>query len=116
MSRVVWFMPLLALGTGCVSVAGKGTIVPPTGIYSHFRAPLTITGASFPCENLKKGESSSGVYVKEWVYTGIDAGVCEMALEDAIRNGQLTKVHFADYEQHSLLGFVTWFSVTAYGE
>jgi len=56
------------------------------------------------------------VYVKEWVYSGVSANVCNMAMRDAIENGNLKKVYFADYEQHSFLGFVTLFTVTAYGE
>ena len=50
------------------------------------------------------------------MYTGISADVCDMALREAIEDGNLKKVYFADYEQQTFLGFVTFFSVTAYGE
>ena len=101
---------------GCVSVKGDRTLVPPSGIYAHFRAPLSVNRAPVPCDGLKSGTSSVSVYIKEWVYSGISAEVCDMALRGAIANGELKKVYFADYEQKTFLGFVTVFTVTAYGE
>ena len=101
---------------GCVSVKGDRTLVPPSGLYAHFRAPLSVNRVPVPCENLKSGTGSSSVYLNEWVYTGLNADICNMALRDAIENGNLKKVYFADYEQHTFLGFVTFFEVTAYGE
>ena len=101
---------------GCVSVKGDRTLVPPSGLYAHFRAPLSVNRVPVPCDNLKSGTGSSSVYLKEWVYTGISADICNMALRDAIEDGNLKKVYFADYEQHTFLGFVTLFKVTAYGE
>ena len=113
----VWLAVAALLGAcGCVSVKGDKTLVPPTGLYAHFRAPLAVSRESVPCANLKSGTGSKAVYVKEWVYTGLSAEVCNMALRDAIEDGKLTKVYFADYEQQTFLGFVTLFKVTAYGE
>ena len=101
---------------GCVSVKGDKTLVPPTGLYAHFRAPLSVNRESVPCDNLKTGTGSRAVYLKEWVYTGLSADICDMALREAIEDGQLKKVYFADYEQETFLGVVTLFKVTAYGE
>ena len=101
---------------GCVSVDADRTLVPPTGLYAHFRAPLSVNREPVPCKNLKSGTGSSSVYVKEWVYSGLSADVCDMALREAIENGKLKKVYFADYEQHTFLGFITLFKVTSYGE
>ena len=106
----------LAAMAGCVSVKGEKTLVPPSGLFSHFRAPLAANVAPVPCTNLKVGKGDISVYVKDWVYSGIGADVCNMALQNAIQNGGLKKVYFADYEQTSYLGFVTLFTVTAYGE
>ena len=50
------------------------------------------------------------------MYTGLSTDICDMALRGAIANGELKKVYFADYEQKTFLGFVTVFTVTAYGE
>ena len=107
---------MLLATCGCVSVKGDKTLVPPTGLYAHFRAPLAVNRESVPCDNLKSGTGSSSVYLKEWVYTGLSADICDMALRKAIDNGKLTKVYFADYEQHTFFGFVSLFKVTAYGE
>lgn len=107
---------LLLAACGCVSVKGDRTLVPPSGLYAHFRAPLSAIRESVPCDNLKTGTGSSAIYLKEWVYTGISADICNMALRDAIEDGNLKKVYYADYEQHTFLGFVTLFKVTAYGE
>ena len=106
----------LLAACGCVSVKGDKTLVPPTGLYAHFRAPITVNRESVPCENLKSGTGSRTVYLKEWVYTGLSADICDMALREAIEDGKLQKVYFADYEQQTFLGFVTLFKVTAYGE
>ena len=107
---------MLLAACGCVSVKGDKTLVPPTGLYAHFRAPLSVNREPVPCENLKSGTGSSSVYLNEWVYTGLSADVCDMALQDAIEDGKLKKVYFADYEQHTFLGFITFFEVAAYGE
>ena len=106
----------LLAACGCVSVKGEKTLVPPTGLYAHFRAPITVNREPVPCENLKSGTGSSAVYLKEWVYTGLSADICDMALREAVEDGKLKKVYFADYEQQTFLGFVTLFKVTAYGE
>ena len=109
-------LPALAALCGCVSVKNENALVPPTGLYSHFRAPLTINRGAVPCANLKSGVSSRAVYVKDWVYSGLSVEVCDMALREACEAGGLRKLHYADYEQQSFFGFVTVFSVTAYGE
>jgi len=115
--KIAWIAVLGLVATcGCVSVKGDRTLVPPTGLYAHFRAPLSVNRAPVPCANLKSGTGSKSVYVKEWVYTGLSAEVCDMALREAIADGNLKKVCFADYEQETFLGFVTLFKVTAYGE
>lgn len=114
---VRWFvLPALAALCGCVSVKHENALVPPTGLYSHFRAPLTVNRHAVPCANLKSGKASHAVYVKDWVYTGLSAEVCDMALHEACVAGGIKKLHYADYEQQSFFGFVTLFSVTAYGE
>ena len=40
---------------GCVSVKGDRTLVPPSGLYAHFRAPLSVNRVPVPCDNLKSG-------------------------------------------------------------
>lgn len=111
------FVPLVGLLVGgCVSVSGDKAFVPPSGLYADFQAPLTVSSTAFPCDHLKSGKGARAFYLKEWVWSGASGGACNMALEEAIRNGGLKKVYFADYSQYSLFGFVTFFTVTAYGE
>ena len=115
--KCAWLVVAALLAAcGCVSVKGDKTLVPPTGLYAHFRAPITVNRESVPCTNLKRGTGSSAVYPKEGIYTGLSADFCDMALRDAIDDGKLTRVYFADYEQETFLGFITRFKVTAYGE
>ena len=114
--RFSWIAAAALLAAcGCVSVKGDKTLVPPTGLYAHFRAPLSVNRESVPCDNLKCGTGSQAVYVKDWVYTGLSAEVCDMALREAIEDGNIEKVYFADYEQETLRGFDTLFKVTEYG-
>ena len=108
----------LLAACGCVSVKGDRTLVPPTGLYAHFRAPLSVNRVSVPCENLKTGKASENLYIWAWplVFFPFNASFCDMALQSAIEDGGLTKVYFADYHQDSFFGLVTRFTVTAYGE
>ena len=100
---------------GCVSVENAKGIVPPSGVVSDFSAPIVMPRESFSTENLKVGKSSGSVYVKEWVFSGISADVCDMTLKEAMEEGGITHLMFADYHQYSFFGFVTVFTVTAYG-
>lgn len=69
--------------TGCVSVKHEKCLVPPVGLYTHFRAPLTLPRGPVPCANLKTGTGERSYYVKEWVYSGVSAELCEMTLREA---------------------------------
>lgn len=112
-------LPLLvavALAAGCVAVRNENNLVPPRGLASNFRAPLVLPKETVPCTNLKVGTGSRSVFVKDWLYTGIGADVTDMALTDAVRTAGIHRLIYADYEQYSILGFVTVFTVTAYGE
>ena len=119
MRRLLLCAPLLAaLCCGCVSVSSKETVVPPSGLFADFSAPLTPITEPVPCENLKTGTATENLYFWAWplVYVPFDATFCEMALQTAIENGGLTKVYFADYHQNSFFGLLTEFTVTVYGE
>ena len=101
---------------GCVSVKNDRAIVPPPAVISFIKAPLTVPSTSVSCENMKRGEAADSIYVWEYLYTGITVSAWSSTLEKAMRNGGLTKLHYADYTMESYLGYVTIFSVTAYGE
>lgn len=116
MKRLLPVLPLAAALCGCVSVKSDHGLVPPSGLVADFRAPLVVPRGPVPCENLKVGKGSSSVYVKEWLYTGASVDVTDMLLDKAMRDAGIRRLCFADYEQYSILGFVTVFTVTAYGE
>lgn len=109
-------LPLAAALCGCVSVKSDHGLVPPSGMITDFRAPLVVPRGPVPCEKLKVGKGNCSVYVKDWIYSGLDVDVTDMALERAVADGGIRHLYFADYEQYSVLGFVTVFNVTAYGE
>ncbi len=118
MHRILLCAPLLAvLCCGCVSVSSKETVVPPPGLFADFSAPLTTIAEPVPCTELKTGTASNNLYVWAWpLLPVLHVSFCDMTLQDAIENGGLTKVYFADYHQDSFFGLVTRFTVTAYGE
>lgn len=104
----------IALG-GCVSVRNDSSLVPPTALCTNFRAPITMPQGSVDLVGLKVGESGGAWHLKEWVFSGVSAGSCDMLLKEAAENGGISEILFADYEQVSYLGFVTSFKVTVYG-
>lgn len=116
MSRCIAIVLSVFALAGCVSVKNANGLVPPSGLVSDFTAPLLTPSEPVTCQNLKVGKGKCSYYVKDWLYTGLGADVCDMALKDAIADGGIKKLCFADYRQYSVLGFVTVFTVTAYGE
>lgn len=116
MRKLLPVLAVLALVAGCVSVKNENNLVPPSGLVSDFRAPLVLPKEPISCTNLKVGTGSRSVFVKDWLYTGIGADVTDMALTEAVQSAHIQRLLYADYEQYSILGFVTVFTVTAYGE
>ena len=106
----------LALATGCVTVKNDAGLQPPSALCSNLRATVGCPKGPVCCPCPKQGKTDATVRLKEWVFTGISADVVDMALQEAVRDGKLKKVAYADYDQVSILGFVTVFSLTAYGE
>ena len=116
MRLVLLFAVLAALFGGCVSVKNDRAIVPPPALISEVTAPLTIPVESTSCVNLKKGTASGSLYIYEYLFTGISATVWTSTLERAMHKGGLKKLHYAEYHMTSILGYITTFTVTAYGE
>ena len=106
----------VALITGCVSVKNQNGLTPPSALCSKIRGTIGVPRESVPVEHLKFARTSASFHLHEWVFSGVSAGLIDMALQNALSTGELKKVYYADYEQVSILGFVTVFNVTAYGE
>lgn len=107
---------VLASAAGCVSVKNAAGLQPPAALCSNLRATVGCPKGPIGCPCPKQGSTDATVQLKEWVFTGISADIVNMALQEAVRDGKLKKVAYADYDQVSYLGFVTLFRLTAYGE
>ena len=105
-----------ALLTGCVSVKTQNGFTLPSALCSNIKGTIGVPKDPVPVGNLKTARTSASLHLHEWVFSGASAGLIDMALQNALSNCELKKVHYADYEQASILGFVTVFNVTAYGE
>ena len=116
MSRFLLCIVIAISFCGCVSVRNERSIVPPPALISVVRAPLTTPTESVDCGSLKCGVAADAFYIWEYLFTGIDATVWTATLDKAMQSGKLSKLHYADYEMTSVLGYITVFTVTAYGE
>ena len=105
-----------ALLAGCVSVENQNGLTPPSALCSKVKGTIGVPKDPVPVGGLKTARTSASLHLHEWVFSGASAGLIDMALQNALSNGELKKVYYADYEQVSILGFVTVFNVTAYGE
>ena len=105
-----------AMLTGCVVVDNRGGLIPPSALCSAIKGTVGVPSEPVPVGSLKSARTNVAVHLQEWAVTGASAGLIDMALQSALSNGGLKKVYYADYEQISILGFVTVFNVTAYGE
>lgn len=115
MIRTCVILALASALAGCVGVQSETTLVPPPALCSHFRAPITMPHTTVDLVGLKVGESGGAWYFKEWFFSGLSGGDCDMLLKEAAEKGGIKEILFADYEQTSYLGFLTRFKVTAYG-
>lgn len=93
----------LAAMTGCVSAP----FVPPMGLVSEVKAPLSTDG------NWKAGLKSGKASVKcvLGLYAWGDASITEAA-----RNGGLSRVDYVDYEYTNVIGIWQRATVVVYGE
>ena len=105
-----------AMLTGCVSVKNQNGLTPPAALCSKIKGTIGVPKGSVPVGNLKSARTSASLHLHEWVFSGASAGLIDMSLRNVLSNGELKKIYYADYEQVSILGFVTVFNVTAYGE
>ena len=105
-----------AILAGCVSVDNRDGLNPPVALCSNIRGTIGVPKGSVPVAGPKVARTDATIHFKEWIFTGLSAGIIDMALENAVANSGLKKVYYADYEQTSYLGFVTVFNIVAYGE
>ncbi len=104
---------LVLLVSGCV--AYRTPVRPPSGgLFTRYKAPLTTQyNQTAVCE---KSGSTSSLYVRDIIVTGLDIGWGKADIATAARNGGLQTVKYADYEILAVLGAFGRFTVTVYGE
>ena len=119
-NKTVWRRLLPAAAavalSGCVSVRNADGLVPPPALCSSVTGTVGVPRGPVEMDKLKEGRTSVAVHLHEWFFTGASASLLEMSLREAARKGGLKEVRYADYEQLSILGFVTIFSLVAYGD
>ena len=101
----------LVVFTGCVSP--RAEFAPPQGILiTNYKAPLLINYDKTPIVD-QRG-SASAQYFHDPILTGLNFSWDDCSIEQASRNGQITKVGTADYEFLSILGIYAKTTVHVY--
>jgi len=96
----------------------KVPVAPPPGfIFSSYKAPLMTDMEQTPASTMKTGKATTQFM---WIlYPTISFAYDDASIEQAAKNGGITKIHYADYEvtQVNVLLFAyTKFTTIVYGE
>ena len=93
----------------------RAPFLPPNGvIYTNVKAPLSTNYKNTPVSG-KRGEASS-FYLADPFFTGLSFAWKNCDIQTAAENGNIGKVHYADYTAMKFLGIVGKTTVTVYGE
>ncbi len=92
-----------ALVSGCAGYMPKGALL------TDLSLPVTVADASAKVDTLKVGKSQC-----KDVLALIAQGDASIAV--AMKNGNITKVHFVDWKANNILGLVGTYECTVYGE
>lgn len=115
---MVSLLMILALPTGCGSI--KAPVIVPQGfIYQHTLAPLTVNYHATKARPVKSSSATAG-----FILIPINLLVCppsfsymtDKTLHQALQDGGIKTLSYADYESFSILGIYRQFTVYAYGE
>lgn len=99
---------LLAACALAATLAGCATATSPVSglIYSNVTGPIGVTGSSD--KPTKVGRSSARSFFGLYA-TG------NASIEEAARNGGITKIHHVDHETQIILGVIADFTTVVYG-
>ena len=92
-----------ALASGCAGYMPKGALL------TDLTLPVTVADASAKVDTLKVGKSQC-----KDVLALIAQGDASIAA--AMKNGNITNVHFVDWKANNILGLVGTYECTVYGE
>lgn len=111
---------MAAMATGC-ALNYQSPVKPPLGgLFTSVSAPLEIdleaTSATKIADGtrLKEGKSQMSFIQVPFLYVNFTWG--EGALQEATDDGNITKVHYADYHFFNVLGIYSSYQVVARGE
>ncbi|MBE6400460.1 MAG: TRL-like protein family [Verrucomicrobia bacterium] len=92
-----------AIASGCASYTPKGALL------TDISLPIALADANAKVDALKVGKSQC-----KDVLALIAQGDASIAA--AMKNGNITKVHFVDWKANNILGLVGTYECTVYGE
>ena len=92
-----------ALASGCAGYMPRGSLLTDVSL------PVAVADASAKVDSLKVGKSQC-----KDVLSLIAQGDASIAA--AMKNGNITKVHFIDWKANNILGLIGTYECTVYGE
>lgn len=99
---------LLAVSTLAIALSGCAVANAPVNglLYSHVTGPIAVTGSADKPTKVGRSTARSffGLYA-----TG------NASIEEAAKNGGITKIHHVDHETQVILGVVADFTTVVYG-
>lgn len=99
---------LLAVSTLAIALSGCAVANAPVNglLYSHVTGPIGVTGSADKPTKVGRSTARSffGLYA-----TG------NASIEEAAKNGGITKIHHVDHETQVILGVVADFTTVVYG-
>ena len=104
-------MRVLVLGLLFISVlvllAGCATSYPVGSIYTKLQLPVDATGNMGDATKVGKAESMSILAL---------VAIGDSSINTAKKNGNISKIHYVDWDVENILGIIGRYKVTVYGE
>jgi len=113
-----WSLVLVLLCALSFALSGCGTyrapVIPPQGfLITKISAPLSINYDKTPV--CSKQGSATALYFHDFLFTGLAFAWGKADLHEAVANGNLSTVEYADYDRLLILRAFGKFTVRAYG-
>lgn len=106
---------LTLLAAGCVTVENHNGLTPPSAVFACLSGTVGCPRGPVCVKPEKTYSTDLGIHLKEWVFTGLSAGMLDLAISNAKRDGGFEEVYYADWHLTSYLGFFSGISLTVYG-
>lgn len=94
---------LAALVSGCAGSYPRGTFI------TDITVPVAVTDASAKVDSLKVGKSQCKDF-----FSLVAFG--DASINAAMKNGNISKVHYVDWKAYNVLGLTGTYECTVYGE